>query len=132
MSLQNYDVSVGIDAFELLTKLGYEVIFVDHEESGRAYISKGFLEEAKLQYKRSYFTPLFLRKLLLIGIEPSAILTFRDEYIRLADDTASAEKLAKLLDNRRIFQKEITGKIRSEQFSEERQIKFMDTAIKIT
>jgi hypothetical protein len=59
-------------------------------------------------------------------------LTFRDEYIRLADDTASAEKLAKLLDNRRIFQKEITGKIRSEQFSEERQIKFMDTAIKIT
>jgi hypothetical protein len=61
-------------------------------------------------------------------------LTFRDEYIRLADDTASAEKLAKLLDNRRIFQKEITaGKIRSEQFSEEESIKkFMDTAIKIT
>jgi Fe-S oxidoreductase len=41
-----YDVSVGIDAFELLTKLGYR-IFLDHEESGRAYISKGFLEEAK-------------------------------------------------------------------------------------
>jgi hypothetical protein len=56
-------------------------------------------------------------------------LTFRDD-IHSADD--SAEKLAKLLDNRRIFQKEITaGKIRSEQFSEEeRQIKFMDTAIK--
>jgi hypothetical protein len=31
----------------------------------------------------------------LIGIEPSAILTFRDEYIRLADDSPSAEKLAK-------------------------------------
>jgi Fe-S oxidoreductase len=31
----------------------------------------------------------------LIGIEPSAILTFRDEYIRLADDTESAKKLAK-------------------------------------
>jgi hypothetical protein len=51
-------------------------------------------------------------------------LTFRDEYIRLADDTASAEKLAKLLDNRRIFQKEITAVNPSEQFSEEeRQIK---------
>jgi hypothetical protein len=59
-------------------------------------------------------------------------MTFRDEYIRLADDTASAEKLAKLLDNRRIFQKEITAGKRSEQFSEEEQIKFMDTAIKIT
>jgi hypothetical protein len=33
----------------------------------------------------------------LIGIEPSAILTFRDEYIRLADDNAAAEKLAKNL-----------------------------------
>ena len=31
----------------------------------------------------------------LIGIEPSAILTFRDEYIRLADDKENAEKLAK-------------------------------------
>jgi hypothetical protein len=27
----------------------------------------------------------------LIGIEPSAILTFRDEYIRLADDTEGAK-----------------------------------------
>jgi Fe-S oxidoreductase len=43
-----YDVSVGIDAFELLTKLGYEVIFIDHEESGRAYISKVFLKKQKL------------------------------------------------------------------------------------
>jgi len=29
-----------------------------------------------------------------VGIEPSAILTFRDEYIRLADDKTSAEKIA--------------------------------------
>ena len=42
-----YDVSVGIDAYELLTKIGYEVLIIDHEESGRAFISKGFLEEAK-------------------------------------------------------------------------------------
>ena len=31
----------------------------------------------------------------LIGIEPSAILGFRDEYLRLADDKASAKKIAK-------------------------------------
>jgi Fe-S oxidoreductase len=43
-----YDVQVGIDAFELLTALGYKVLVIDHEESGRAFISKGFLEEAKL------------------------------------------------------------------------------------
>lgn len=42
-----YDVQVGIDAYELLSALGYEVLTVDHEESGRAFISKGFLEQAK-------------------------------------------------------------------------------------
>jgi hypothetical protein len=47
MSLQIIMMFQGIDAFELLTKLGYEVIFVDHEESGRAYISKG-LKKQKL------------------------------------------------------------------------------------
>jgi hypothetical protein len=38
---------------------------------------------------------IILLRFPLIGIEPSAILTFRDEYIRLADDTESAKKLAK-------------------------------------
>jgi Fe-S oxidoreductase len=41
-----YDVQVGIDAYELLSKLGTSLI-VNHEESGRAFISS-FLEEAKL------------------------------------------------------------------------------------
>jgi Fe-S oxidoreductase len=81
---------------------GTKLFFVDHEESGRAYISKGFLEEAKAIANTNLF-PIISQEVALIGIEPSAILTFRDEYIRLADDTASAEKLAKLLDNR-IFQ----------------------------
>jgi hypothetical protein len=31
--------------------LGYEVIVVDHEESGRAYISKGFLKKQGLLIK---------------------------------------------------------------------------------
>jgi hypothetical protein len=33
-------------------------------------------------------------------------MTFRDEYIRLADDTASAE-LAKLLDNEEFFKRKL-------------------------
>jgi Fe-S oxidoreductase len=83
MSLQIIMMFQGIDAFELLTKLGYEVIFVDHEESGRAYISKGFLEEAKAiaNTNVAILTPI-ISEVALIGIEPSAILTFRDEYIR--------------------------------------------------
>jgi hypothetical protein len=67
------------------------------------------LKKQKLLPNVAIFTPIISQEVALIGIEPSAILTFRDEYIRLADDTASAEKLAKL-DNRRIFQKEILVK----------------------
>lgn len=117
-----YDVSVGIDAYELLTELGYEVILVNHEESGRAFISKGFLEEAKAiaNINIDIFSDYITEDCQLIGIEPSAILTFRDEYIRLADDKLSAEKLGKnVLTIEEFFKKEIgSGKIHSEQFSD--------------
>jgi FAD/FMN-containing dehydrogenase/Fe-S oxidoreductase len=116
-----YDVSVGIDAFELLTELGYKVEIVNHEESGRAYISKGFLEEAQTIANKNVaiFKDLISEDTPLIGIEPSAILTFRDEYIRLAKDKESAEKISKnALTIEEFFKKEITsGKIHSEQFS---------------
>ena len=120
-----YDVSVGIDAYELLTSLGYEVIMVDHEESGRAFISKGFLEEAKAiaNTNVAVFSDYITAEFPLIGIEPSAILTFRDEYIRLADDKESAEKLAKnVFTIEEFFKNEITaGKIHSDQFSDEQK-----------
>ncbi len=123
-----YDVSVGIDAFELLTELGYKVEIINHEESGRAYISKGFLEEAQVIANKNVaiFKDLISENTPLIGIEPSAILTFRDEYIRLAKDKESAEKISKnALTIEEFFKKEITsGKIHSEQFSDvEKSIK---------
>lgn len=123
-----YDVSVGIDAFELLTQLGYKVEIVDHEESGRALISKGFLEEAQAVANKNVtiFKDLISESTPLIGIEPSAILTFRDEYLRLAKDKESAEKLSKnALTIEEFFKKEITsGKIHSGQFSDiEKSIK---------
>ena len=92
-----YDVAIGKDAFYLLDKLGYNLQLVAHEESGRSFISKGFLKQAKVicNLNVTVFKDLITEETPLIGIEPSAILTFRDEYIRLADDTASAEKIAK-------------------------------------
>ena len=117
-----YDVSVGIDAFELLSQLGYEVLTVDHEESGRAYLSKGFLEEAKAIANKnvSIFAPIVSHEIPLVGLEPSAILTFRDEYIRLADDKENAQKLAKnVFTIEEFFKNEITsGKITTDQFSD--------------
>ena len=92
-----YDAEIGKDAVVLLEKLGYKVKNIAHDESGRSHISKGFLKEAKAICNKNItiFKDIITDKTPLIGIEPSAILTFRDEYIRLADDKASAEIIAK-------------------------------------
>ncbi|MCL7987557.1 FAD-binding protein [Sphingobacterium sp. lm-10] len=84
----NYnDVAIGKKAILLLEKLGYEVIIPNHKESGRTYLSKGFVKEAKqlAKYNVQALSSLITEKIPLIGIEPSAILTFRDEYLDLAD-----------------------------------------------
>lgn len=94
----NYlDVSVGIDTVELLGGLGYEVRFVKHTESGRAFISKGLLEQAKKLADKNvtFFKDIISQDTPLIGLEPSAILTFRDEYLRLATDKIAAQEIAK-------------------------------------
>lgn len=118
-----YDVNIGIDAFELLTKLGYQVLIVDHEESGRTYLSKGFLEEAKkiTDININIFKNLISSNAPLIGIEPSAILTFRDEYLRLASDKENAERISQnAFTIEEFFKKEIIdGKITPDSFSEE-------------
>ncbi len=85
----NYnDTEIGIKAILLLEKLGYEVMIPDHGESGRAWLSKGLIREAKKIVNKNIglLKPLISDQTPLIGIEPSAILTFRDEYIDLADD----------------------------------------------
>ncbi|MDG1038643.1 MAG: FAD-linked oxidase C-terminal domain-containing protein [Polaribacter sp.] len=92
-----YDVEIGKDAFHLFERLGYNLQIINHEESGRSFISKGFLKEAKEVCNKniSIFKDLITEETPLIGVEPSAILTFRDEYVRLADDKATAKKIAK-------------------------------------
>lgn len=114
----NYnDAGIGKTAIELLDKLGYEVCLIDHEESGRTYLSKGLLTKAKeiAQKNVRLFADLINEDSPLVGLEPSAILTFRDEYISLLRDeeqtTASTlaknvftieEFLAKELDQKRL------------------------------
>ena len=88
---------IGIDAIELLTRLNYEVIILNNIESGRAFISKGLLEQAKECANKNIhlFKSVITNNTPLIGIEPSAILSFRDDYLRLADDVESAKELSK-------------------------------------
>lgn len=96
----NYnDTEIGQKAILLLEKLGYEVFIPQHEESGRTWLSKGLIREAKKIANRNIVavSKIVNANTPLIGIEPSAILTFRDEYIDLADDEnlAAAKALAK-------------------------------------
>jgi FAD/FMN-containing dehydrogenase/Fe-S oxidoreductase len=123
------DANIGKDAIELLTALNYEVKVIDNEESGRAFISKGLLEKAKdLANKNiALFKDKVSAETPLIGIEPSAILGFKDDYLRLANDKTSAENIAKhcYLIEDFIAQEIDLGHIGPDQFSDEiKTIKF--------
>jgi Fe-S oxidoreductase len=96
----NYnDAHIGIKAVQLLTALSYDVVIPVHEESGRAWLSKGLVRKAKIIANKNIelLGDIVSEKSPLIGIEPSAILTFRDEYPDLAtdDNINAAESLAR-------------------------------------
>ena len=89
------DVEIGIKAVKLLNKLGYKVEIPDHVESGRAYLSKGFVRKAQ-QLAKVNITKLHsvvTEQTPLVGIEPSAILSFRDEYPDLAGNELRTKAL---------------------------------------
>ena len=122
------DTEIGIDAMKLLDRLGYKVLLIKHSQSGRAFISKGFLEEAKKCANKNIeiFKNIISEETPLIGIEPSTILTFRDEYLRLADNKEMAINIAKnTFTIEEFLDKEISeGTIKNDAFTqEEKQIK---------
>ena len=90
------DHEIGADAILLLQKLNYQVVLF-YANSGRALISKGLLEEAKeLAKKNIKELKIILRdKDVILGLEPSAILSFRDEYLKLTDLSNTANYIAK-------------------------------------
>ncbi len=84
----NYnDTQTGINAILLLNRLGYQVEIPNHEESGRTYLSKGLLKKARTIAEKNVelLAGLINDQTPLIGIEPSCILGFRDEYPELVN-----------------------------------------------
>ena len=77
-----HDTPIGIEAVELIERLGFGVILPEHVESGRAAMSKGLLRDARTLAETNVelLAQLVGDDVPLIGIEPSAILSFRDEY----------------------------------------------------
>jgi FAD/FMN-containing dehydrogenase/Fe-S oxidoreductase len=83
----NYnDTAAGIKAVKLFHALGYEIVIVDHEISARTFISKGLIRKAGKTARKNIalFSGIISGELPLVGLEPSALLGFRDEYPDLA------------------------------------------------
>ncbi|NLJ42830.1 MAG: FAD-binding protein [Bacteroidales bacterium] len=119
------DTEAGIAAIRLLTSLGYEVKTASHDLSARTFISKGLLRKAKKIAVNNINSlgDLVDEATPLVGIEPSAILGFRDEYPDLAD-AGLKEKARKLAANSYLIDEFISrefreGRIKRESFTED-------------
>ena len=108
----------------LLNRLGYEVIVPKHTESGRAAVSKGCLRLAKRYAEKNVrlLKGLVTADTPLVGIEPSCILSFRDEYPDLVSPVLrnDAKRLAadSLLFDEFLIREVEAGRITKEQFTD--------------
>ncbi|MFA6334579.1 MAG: FAD-linked oxidase C-terminal domain-containing protein [Bacteroidales bacterium] len=118
------DAQIGIKFVKLLKCLGYDVAIPQHYESGRAAISKGMLKRARrLAIKNvKALKDIITEESPLVGIEPSCILSFRDEYPDLVDKDMKepALKLAKnsLLYDEFIMREAKNGRITPDSFTD--------------
>lgn len=123
----NYlEANIGLDAIKLLSRLNYRVVVLNNAESGRSLISKGLLDHAKKVCNENItiFKDHITEDSPLIGIEPSAILTFKDEYLKLAKDKDSAKRISShtyLIEE--FLANEIQlGNIKANQFTDENKV----------
>lgn len=119
------DTSIGVKTLLLLNKLGYKVRTVNHKESGRTFLSKGLLRTAKklAEYNVERFADIVSDSVPLIGIEPSTILSFRDEYPELVAP-ALREKARVLGKNALLFEEFIVREMDKENITPQQ---FTDT-----
>ncbi|MFO7830093.1 MAG: 4Fe-4S dicluster domain-containing protein, partial [Bacteroidales bacterium] len=124
----NYnDTDIGIKTVQLLNRLGYDVVIPKHVDSGRTFLSKGLLRKAKKMAIQNinYLKNMITEETPLLGIEPSAILTFRDEYPDLVGKELKETviKLAKsaLMVDEFLKQEIEKGKISKNQFTKEKR-----------
>lgn len=118
------DTPIGIAAVELLERLGYTVEIPQHVESGRAALSKGLLRQARdlAEQNVQQLKDLVSADVPLLGIEPSAILGFRDEYPSLVAPALrdAASQLAEhcLLIDEFLANEMQAGRIQSDSFTD--------------
>ena len=84
---------IGRAAVGLLERAGYRVTLVDKKCCGRPLISKGMLAEAKAHadWNVERLLPYATRGVAIVGLEPSCLLTLRDEYVDLLRSDAARQ-----------------------------------------
>ena len=127
--LLNYnEAEIGITTVKLLDKLGYGITVLEHHESGRSFLSKGLLDEARELARKNValFRDRITHETPLVGVEPSAILTFRDEYPDLlrGQEKEAAQHIGRhTLMIEEFLSKELdAGNIDLKQFGEQRAL----------
>ena len=93
---------IGRAAVELLETGGYRVVLVDRKCCGRPLISKGMLDVARehAAWNVERLAPYARRGVAIVGLEPSCLLTLRDEYVDLlrTDDARAVAEESLLLE----------------------------------
>jgi FAD/FMN-containing dehydrogenase/Fe-S oxidoreductase len=99
----NYNTpGIGEAAVQLLEAGGYKVVLVDRKCCGRPMISKGMLTEARenARYNVERLHPYAARGVAIVGLEPSCLLTLRDEWVDLlrTDEARTVARQSALLE----------------------------------
>jgi len=95
-TFNNYNTPhVAIAATRFLERSGYRVLLADKKCCGRPMISKGMLNQAKenAAWNIEKLAPYAEKRVPIVGLEPSCLLTLRDEYPEFVG-TEAARKVA--------------------------------------
>lgn len=82
-----HDPHIGLSALKVLNKMGYKVVHIPWSCCGRPLISKGFLKEARKKANALIhrLSPYAEQNIPIIGLEPSCIMTIRDDFLSLVE-----------------------------------------------
>jgi Fe-S oxidoreductase len=88
---------IGKAAVELLEAAGWEVQMVDSVCCGRSLLSKGLLDQAKAKHAEllKKLGPAARAGIPIVGVEPSCVLTLRDELLSLNGPSGDGEAIAR-------------------------------------
>jgi Fe-S oxidoreductase len=90
------DPEIAIAATEVLEAAGFEIVLPGHTCCGRPMIAKGLVNEARAaaQDTINKLAPLAEQGIPIVGLEPSCLLSLRDEYLYLLPDDPRAKLVA--------------------------------------